>query len=149
MSSTPTSTTTSGGRTVAVVVVDPDGSSRQERWTTAADGGLLEQLQRAVGGLVDVVALSEHVDLWVNDEGLYLCEPNPVATLLAVAYGRTRQPYFGPAVFTGGADSNGATLSLQPELAAQLSAAAERARTDVVTLTAVRSHSERFAAAYR
>ncbi len=141
----------SDGKTaaVSVVIVDTDGSARQETWTPTEDGRLLQHLQAAVGGLVDVVALNDDADMWVNDEGLYLCEPNPVATLLVAKHGHAAQPYFGAAVFTGGPDADGETCSLAPQLASRLLADAATARADSAAIELVRAGSERFATAYR
>lgn len=36
----------------------------------------LAAMQALVGGLVDCVQLMDGIDLWLNDEGLYTCEPN-------------------------------------------------------------------------
>jgi len=134
---------------VIVVTVGTDGAARQESWTPASDGGLLEQLQGAVGGLVDVVALGDRLDMWTHDEGLYVCDANPVATLLAFAFGRNTQPYFGPVVFTGGADADGTTRSLDSWFAAGLLKAAQAAADDTTRLASVTARSEQFAAAYR
>ena len=131
-----------------VLVVDTDGAVHRERWTAGPDGSLLAQLQTAVGGLVDVVALADHVDLWVNDEGLYLCEPNPVATLLGLALGRNA-PVYGPAVFTGGADPDGGTRGLHPHACAQLMTAAQLAGAGPTRLAAVTVDAVLFASRYR
>lgn len=135
-------------RSVDVLVVDTDGAARRERWTTGPDGSLLAQLQTAVGGLVDVVALADNLDLWVNDEGLYLCEPNPVATLLTLALGRNA-PVYGPGVFTGGADPDGSTRGLDPRTCAQLLGAAQLAAADPTRLAAVTVDAVLFASRYR
>ena len=87
--------------------------------------------------------------MWTHDEGLYVCEANPVATLLAVAFGRNTQPYFGPVVFTGGAEADGTTRSLDPWCAAGLLEAARAAAADTGRLASVTARSEQFAAAYR
>lgn len=50
------------------VVVETDGAVREVEWD--CDGGVLRELQEAVGGYVDVVALDQGLDMWVNDEGL-------------------------------------------------------------------------------
>lgn len=145
-------TTTTNALTV--VVVDPDGNARQESWETGDDGSCLEQLQGAVGGLVTVVHLDEvDVDMWLNDEGLYLCDPNPVATIIAVANrdadGAMPQPYFGPAVFTGGPDEDGATQSLSAGMAEQLLELAERVQDNSQAVAAVATVGHRMASAYR
>lgn len=102
-----------------VVVVFEDGTVHNDIWTLNADKDCLAHLQEVVRGLVDCVQLSATADLWVNNEGLLLCAPNPVATVLAhVMAGRDlTQPLFGPAVFTGGADAKGATLGLTQDAA--------------------------------
>lgn len=110
-----------------VVVVGEDGVAHPALWTLDAGQGCLSHLQEAVEGLVDCVSLAPHVDLWVNDEGLYRCEPNPVVTVMAHALsGRDlSQPLFGPAVFTGGVDDEGETLGLSEDQQQTLVAAAE------------------------
>lgn len=97
-----------------VVVVFEDGTLRHDTWTLTPGRDCLTHLQEAVGGIVDCVGLSPTVDLWVHDEGLYRCAPNPMATALAHALAERdlTTPLFGPAVFTGGVDSTGETLGL-------------------------------------
>jgi len=114
-----------------VVVVFEDGTVQHDLWTLTADKDCLAHLQEVVGGLVDCVGLTPTADLWVNDEGLYLCEPNPVASVLAhvIANRDLRQPLFGPAVFTGGVDEDGATLGLSEQAAQGL-----RAQVDWLTV---------------
>lgn len=57
-------------------------SSNLER-TTLADGSLAT-LQKAVGGYVERVVLSETLTMWVNEEGLLQGLPiNMAATILA------------------------------------------------------------------
>ncbi|MCT2591136.1 DUF3846 domain-containing protein [Streptomyces sp. N2-109] len=74
---------------------------------------------------VDLVALTSHLDMWVDDEFLYNYpdEINPFATLLARRYGFTHQPYHGPVLLTGGADQDGETLPLTLDRARALLAA--------------------------
>ena len=118
-------------RPLTVVIFSDNGQTRQETWTPKDNGSVLEQLQGAVGGLVDVVVLQAGVpglDMWLNDDGMYDCDPNPAATVVARAYGLTTQPYFGPAVFTSRADDEGTTLGLTNGQAEDLLAAAETVR---------------------
>lgn len=61
---------------------------------------------------VDVVAVTDQVDMWIDDEGLYNHPVNPWATALARRYGWTWQPYHGPVLLTGGADEDGNTVPL-------------------------------------
>lgn len=100
------------------VVVETDGAVREVEWDS--DGGVLRELQEAVGGYVDVVALDQGLDMWVNDEGLVNgMSVNWLASALAARSG-AQQPYWGPAVFTGGADEEGKTLSLPAASVASL-----------------------------
>lgn len=64
--------------------------------------------------LIDVVALTDRWDMWLDDEGIYNHHdaPNPVATALAQRFGHTHQRYHGPVLITGGADDEGDTLPL-------------------------------------
>ena len=65
---------------------------------------------------VDVVAITDVLDMWVDDEGLLVADPqiNYPACVVAVALGALRQPYFGTAVFASH-DDEGETTSLLPE----------------------------------
>lgn len=64
---------------------------------------------------VDVVALTNQVDMWLDDEGLYNHPVNKLATFLAVRFGFTFQDYHGPVLLTGGADADGDTLPLSKD----------------------------------
>jgi len=117
-----------------------------------ADKDCLAHLQEVVGGLVDCVGLTPTADLWVNDEGLYLCEPNPVASVLAhvMADRDLAQPLFGPAVFTGGVDEDGGTLGLSEEAAQGLRAQVEwLTATEASTLAEVTEIGQRMAGRLR
>ncbi|SHN88914.1 hypothetical protein SAMN05660350_04905 [Geodermatophilus obscurus] len=98
---------------------------------------------------MDVVALGSGLDMWVHGEGLYACALNPVASVLAAALGRARQPYCGTVVFTGGADAAGAALGLTERAAGELVRVAGRLRADRAGLEEVRAAAEPFLAAYR
>lgn len=103
-----------------VVTVSTQGEAREVMWDVTTTG-TLPLLQGAVEGLVDVVALCTHLDMWVNDEGIVRgMEVNHSATDIARLCGRRDQPYYGPVVFTGGPDGEGQTLPLQPDQAAAL-----------------------------
>ncbi|MFJ4879886.1 DUF3846 domain-containing protein [Streptomyces sp. NPDC088745] len=64
---------------------------------------------------VDVVALTDRLDMWLDDKGLYTQPVNPVATALARRFGRTYQSYHGPVLLTGGADEEGETVPLSKD----------------------------------
>lgn len=103
------------------LTISPDGAVADQEWDVN-DKSLLPALQEAVAGLVDVVALAEDLDMWVNDCGLYTEPLNPVASALVAALGGHRlQPYwFGTVVFTGGADRDGNTQPLPAARAAEI-----------------------------
>ncbi|WP_280489213.1 DUF3846 domain-containing protein [Nocardia carnea] len=61
--------------------------------------------------LVDVVALTDKLDMWLDDEGLYSKPVNPLATLLAQHHGFTWQPYHGPVLLCG-VDHEGNSIDL-------------------------------------
>jgi hypothetical protein len=55
--------------------------------------------------------------MWIDDEGLYNSQANPLATKLRTTSSATsptgyRQPYFGTAVFLGIDQNTGETLSM-------------------------------------
>lgn len=60
---------------------------------------------------VDVVQLSDQVEMWLDD-GIYSTPLNLLASLYAAEYGYTHQDYFGTAVITGGVDEDGETRGL-------------------------------------
>ena len=99
---------------LSALLVREDGSHEAIRLPGEGSARVAE-LQRLVGGFFDCVGLDPHTDMWVHDEGLFVCQPNPVASRLAAAHGFDLQPYYGPAVFTGGVDAQGDTLALRPQ----------------------------------
>lgn len=105
--------------TFHALIITTDGTIETAEW--AAGGTNLTHLQQAVGGSVDVVALTDELDMWVNDEGLVMGMPiNEVATAIAREHGMSHQPYAGPAVFTGGCDEAGDTQPLTKDLERRL-----------------------------
>lgn len=98
------------------VTISAEGNAQEVLWD--ASNGTLGLLQQSVEGLVDVVALSPQLDMWINDEGIVRgMAVNPIATQIARLCGRTTQPYYGPVVLTGGADQDGVTLPLSTDQA--------------------------------
>lgn len=51
--------------------------------------------------LVDVVALTDKLDMWLDDEGVYNHPVNPYATMLARRFGFVFQDYHGPVLLCG------------------------------------------------
>ena len=134
---------------ITVVRLDVEGNATRAQWSPGPSGSLLEPLQAAVGGDVDVVRLHPEMEMWVHDEGLYRCDLNPVASAVAAGMGFVQQPYCGPVVFTGGADEDGNTLGLSDELAEVLMELVERLKANPVRLAAISIRGQHFLAAYR
>ena len=134
---------------ITVVRLDVEGNATRAQWSPRPSGGVLDALQAAVGGTVDVVRMHPDMNLWVHDEGLYVCDLNPVATAVAAGMGFVHQPMCGDVVFTGGADEDGNTLGLSDELAEVLMELVERLKANPVRLAAITIRGEAFLAAYR
>lgn len=116
--------------TFLAVVISPGEEPARVEWSLEEDS-CLSALQTAVEGYVDVVRLTDSLDMWVNDEGVFTAPLNPLAGAISSIYsarsGTPRQPYFyGTVVFTGGADDEGATRPLEPAQADQLLALSRR-----------------------
>lgn len=101
------------------LILRPDRTATVITWPTT---GTLATLHLAIHcQTVDVVSLSPDLSMWVDDEGMINgAEVNALATLLARLAGFTHQPYFGTAVITGGADTEGDTTGLTDDQAAAL-----------------------------
>ena len=80
----------------AALVIHPDGRVTDVVLGKGADNHLAVMYREIGCQHVDVVALTTTIDMWLDDEGLYTQEHNPIATALAESYGFTSQPYFGP-----------------------------------------------------
>lgn len=61
---------------------------------------------------VDVVRLTRTLDMWIDDEGAFTGEVNPLASDFAASFGFVFQPYFGTVMLTGGVDRSGDTVGL-------------------------------------
>lgn len=112
------------------IVINPGDEPARVEWTLE-DQSCLSALQAAVEGYVDVVRLTDTLDMWVNDEGAFTAPLNPLASAISSVYSARshvpRQPFFyGTVVFTGGADDEGATQPLEPAQADELLALSRR-----------------------
>jgi hypothetical protein len=96
--------------TVALVL-HPDGDI-MELNLPADTGDNLTTMRKAIGAsFVDVVALTDRLDMWIDDEGLYTQKVNGPATLLARRFGFVWQPYHGPVVLCR-VDNDGNSIDL-------------------------------------
>lgn len=79
--------------------------------------------------VVDVVRLDGRIDAWIDDEGMYAGDRNDLATVAAVALGRSRaaSPLYGTVLFLT-YDNAGDTRSLSPDQYAAVMTAFGRAR---------------------
>jgi hypothetical protein len=90
---------------------------------------ILTGLQEQIGcGPVDVVRLPNRIEAWVDDNGAYVAEVNPAATVAAVILGRPKQadPLYGAVLFLS-ADRAGDVRSLSPDQYKAVMAAFEHA----------------------
>lgn len=79
--------------------------------------------------VVDVVRLDGRIDAWIDDEGMCAGDRNDLATVAAVALGRSRaaSPLFGTVLFLT-YDNAGDTRSLSPDQYTAVMTAFGRAR---------------------
>lgn len=86
-----------------VAVINTDGTVEARQ----IDGSLYS-MQHIVEGLIQPVDIQDDITLWVNEEGLYRDDHNPLASGIANTH------INGPAFLTGGIDEEGNTLGLNP-----------------------------------
>jgi len=111
----------------SALVIHPDGTVVEVNLNAGADH--LALMREHLGcRLIDVVALTSQLDMWIDDEGLYTQPVNPVATALAVHHGFTWQVFHGPVLLCG-VNSDGDSVDLDADqmrgLLAQLMDVAE------------------------
>lgn len=84
--------------------------------------GSLEKLQKAVGGYVQAIDLSDTMSMWCNEEGKMMSLPhNPFGQAFwEKVYGRTDY-IVGDIVLTGGTDKDGETMGLNDEQMKEIS----------------------------
>ena len=99
--------------------ITPDGAIASV--TVPADEcARFHALRELMDGCLDVVRLRDDLDMWVNDEGLYQFEANPVASRVAGTFGFDWQPYHGPVLLLAGVDAHGDKRGLDRTSAALL-----------------------------
>lgn len=99
-------------------MIHPDGRTVE---TTLTPGGdqLAVMREHIDCRWVDCVALTDRIDMWLDDEGMFTKPVNPVATALARRYGLRWQGYHGP-VLVCGATREGDSVDLTTEQLAAL-----------------------------
>lgn len=97
----------------AALVIHPDGTVVEVNLNPDADHLALMR-EHLDCRLVDCVALTDRLDMWVDDEGLYTQPVNPVASTLARRHGITWQPFHGPVLLCS-VDGDGNCIDLTRE----------------------------------
>lgn len=80
----------------AALVLHPDGEVVEVNLKPDVDNHLALMREHLNCRMVDVVRLTNRLDMWIDDEGMYTQPVNTVATALARHYGFVWQPYHGP-----------------------------------------------------
>ncbi|WP_327667929.1 MULTISPECIES: DUF3846 domain-containing protein [unclassified Streptomyces] len=95
------------------LLVRTDGQFRLLDWPANDDQHLKILYAACDCDHIDAVQITDHLTMWVDDEGMLNDSAlNQGATLLYALHRPLHQPYFGHALFTGGADAEGNTLGL-------------------------------------
>lgn len=109
------------------LVIHPDGEIIEVNLKPGASH--LALMREHIGcSLVDCVALTSRLDMWIDDEGLYTQPVNPLATALAAHHGFTWRNYRGPVLLCSvdaEGDSVDMTIDQVRGLLAQLADAVE------------------------
>ncbi len=112
--------------TFTAFIIPTTGPARMAAWP---DGGAGQWIRAAIKcQIFTCVALTDRIDMWLDDEALLVDDPkpNPRATAVAARLaGAECALLFGNAVLTGGADEEGETLPLGAEELRQVKAALE------------------------
>jgi hypothetical protein len=75
-----------------------------------------ETLSTAVNGMIELVSISEDIDMWLNEEGKLIgLEPNVIATMLFYKAFSKFDLVMGNVIITGGSDDEGKTIGLSNE----------------------------------
>jgi hypothetical protein len=92
----------------------------------------LEQLQDAVGGLIEAADLYDDLTLWCNEEGKLIngMQPNVIATHLWEKSFMMSDVIMGDVVFTGGTDDEGNNLAIPYPWQVQLEELARKLRNE-------------------
>jgi hypothetical protein len=111
--------------TIHALVVRTDNTTER---IEVPETEISDAIKSAVGGWFTHVTIQPHLDFWVDDEGLLKSLPlNKVATRFYEMLGSS-SPIVGDAVFTGGTNARGETLSLDDNYARAIEIMAEMAK---------------------
>lgn len=97
-------------------LITPDDNELKAVTIKNSNGSHLQDLYEALNcRVVDVVRLSDEIDLWVDDEGMLVPEPQPnlLLSYMAITFG-WNGPIYGSGVFLSNNPETGETISLTP-----------------------------------
>lgn len=95
------------------LIIHPDGVTE---FITQVQLGV-EGRQAVIGGRFDCVYLQPGLDMWIHDEGKFVCDLNPIAsTLFQLMTRRTDDAIWGTVILSG-VDDEGASLPLGADAA--------------------------------
>lgn len=115
----------STGEKLRAALIDADGDLT-ERTHPVIGNDKLTIMRTHVQGNIELVNLGNGLDAWLNEESLYVMEPNIYGSRVLWDLGAPRQMYHGPIFFTG---ANGPeTVSLSELHAARVRSAYDTAR---------------------
>lgn len=97
----------------AALVIHPDGNVIEVNLNPGADHLALMR-EHLDCHLVDCIALTDRLDMWIDDEGLDTQPVNPAATALARRHGFVWQAYHGPVLLCG-VNAHGDSIDLTDE----------------------------------
>jgi hypothetical protein len=92
------------------LVIHPDGNVVEVNLSPGGDHLALMR-EHLDCRLVDVVALTNRIDMWIDDEGIYNHPVNVPAMALARHFGFRWQPYHGPVMLCS-VDADGNSIDL-------------------------------------
>jgi hypothetical protein len=100
------------------LVIQPNGEVYRINLNPGRDH-LTQMYEHLDCNLVDVVRLDDGLDMWLDDEGMYRHEINPLATLIAHLHGHVHQPYWGPVLICS-VDDEGDSVDMDDAVATAL-----------------------------
>ena len=107
---------------IAALMVTTDRTVHDLLLDRSAPLGILTGMYAAIGcRTVELVSLTPTLSAWFDEEGAIAAQPNfPVSMYLSNHHHLNHQIFYGPAVFTGGADDEGKTRGIGPKDAAEI-----------------------------
>lgn len=105
-------------KTAAGFIVNIQGELHPVTLHTDKGGSNLKEMTEFIGcRMVDCVDLDRNIDLWVDDEGAIVAEPehNPVVSMMTGILSNYFRPIYGNGLFLGVDHNTGSSISLTAE----------------------------------